>query len=173
MKVYKTPLFIIFLFSYSLLFSQEKNQMSNQKMDEIFKKEAQEIEGELGYWTMLYGEKPVIAITDSTANRMRLFTPIIEEEKLEKGQMKIMLEANFHSALDAKYCLYNDFVISVFTHPLKELTEEQLIDALRQVVILAYAFGDTYSSTGMIFGGGFQDGQAPKINKSPPKEEKS
>ena len=68
-------------------------------------------------------------------------------------QMSRMLRANFHSALDAKYSVYEGFVVSVFTHPLRELTESQLLDAMRQVAKLAETYGTTYSSTGLIFGG--------------------
>ena len=88
---------------------------------------------------------------------MRIFTPVTEEKNLEQGQLKKMLEANFHSALDAKYSLYEGFVISVYTHPLKELQNDQLIDAMRQVVVLSRTFGESYSSTGLIFGGGAEE----------------
>ena len=64
-----------------------------------------------------------------------------------------MLEANFHSALDAKYSMFEGFVISVYTHPLRELTRDQFVDAMGQVVNLAQNFGTTYSSTSLIFGG--------------------
>ena len=92
---------------------------------------------------------------------MRIFTFVTEASELEGEQVKSMLKANFHSALDAKYALSDGFVISVFTHPLKELTEGQAIDALKQVVMLAYTFGTTYTSTGWVFGGAEQE-EAPK-----------
>lgn len=157
------------LYTFLLIFSSISfcnGQMTNQKMDEIFKKEATQVEGNLGGWQMLYGEQLIVVITDENANRMRIFTPVLEEEKVESKELKKMLEANFHSALDAKYCIYNGFVISVFTHPLQELTEIQLIDAMRQVVTLSNNYGTTYSSTGWIFGGGFEK-EEPRINQSP------
>ena len=92
-------------------------------------------------------------LTDERNNRMRVFTPIVEEEAASATQMSRMLRANFHSALDAKYSVYEGFVVSVFTHPLRELTESQLLDAMRQVAKLAETYGTTYSSTGLIFGG--------------------
>ena len=102
---------------------------------------------------------------------MRIFTPIIEEDKLVEGQLKKMLEANFHAALDAKYSLYESLVISVYTHPLKELQKDQFIDAIKQVVNLADTFGGSYSSTDVIFNpGGNNENQNSKegrINKKP------
>jgi hypothetical protein len=144
-------------------------QMTEAKLDEIIRKEAQEIKGKLGNWTMTYGDSPLVIISHAEANRMRIFAPVIEEKNMKRGEMQKMLEANFHSALDAKYCLYEGMVISVYTHPLKELTDEQLVDAMRQVVVLAATYGTTYSSTGLIFGGGFQGEEKPKVNESPTK----
>jgi hypothetical protein len=43
-------------------------------------------------------------------------------------------------------------VVSVFTHPLKELSREQLLNAIDQVIALSKTFGTTYSSTDLEFG---------------------
>jgi len=70
--------------------------------------------------------------------------------------------------------IFEGFVISVFTHPLRELTRDQFVDAMGQVVNLAQNFGTTYSSTSLIFGGGENEEQNPeekkkedRINKKP------
>ncbi|MCB0612358.1 MAG: hypothetical protein KDC75_03600 [Phaeodactylibacter sp.] len=128
-------------------------RMDNKKMEKIFKKEAIELEGEPGAWMAYFSDRILLVITDERNNRMRVFTPIVEEEAASATQMSRMLRANFHSALDAKYSVYEGFVVSVFTHPLRELTESQLLDAMRQVAKLAETYGTTYSSTGLIFGG--------------------
>jgi len=80
--------------------------------------------------------------------------------------MKRMLEANFHSALDAKYSLYEGFVIGIYTHPLEELEETQMIDALKQVVNLSKNFGTSYTSTDMMFGQSAQHTSGKKLKKS-------
>lgn len=165
MKVIKLFCVGLFLLSTQLVFAQ----MTEEKLDEIIRKEAHEVKGKLGNWTMSYGDSPLVIISHAEANRMRIFAPVIEGKDMERGDMEKMLEANFHSALDAKYCLYEGMVISVYTHPLKELTESQMIDAMRQVVVLAATYGTTYSSTDMIFGGGFQEKAKPKVNESPTK----
>ncbi|MFT4760813.1 MAG: hypothetical protein ACI9XO_004978 [Paraglaciecola sp.] len=143
--------------------------MTEEKLDETIRREAQGVKGKLGNWTMEYGKTPLVIISHAEANRMRIFAPVIEAKEMKCGEMEKMLEANFHSALDAKYCLYEGMVISVFTHPLKELTEEQLVDAMRQVVLLSATYGTTYSSTDLIFGGGFKGKKAPKVSESPTK----
>lgn len=148
--------------------------MNNLKMHEIIESEAKIIEGAPGAWQILYGERLVLIITDEANNRMRIFTPIIAEDEIKSGEIKTILEANFHSALDAKYCLYEGFVMSVFTHPLKELQTAQFIDAMRQVVVLADNYGSSYSSTGLIFGGGQESEEEKKsndkLNKKPGKK---
>ncbi|MEM7549619.1 MAG: hypothetical protein AAF363_08090 [Bacteroidota bacterium] len=84
---------------------------------------------------------------------MRIISPVAETNDMSKEQFEVLLEANFDRALDAKYSIYDNIVWSAFTHPLKELTEEQLVDALRQVVNLVNNFGTTFTSTDMVFGG--------------------
>jgi len=169
-------IFLSILFSISFqLFAQtdlviSADGMNNVRMDSLLKITVNEIEGTLGSWQMNYGERVVLIITDERANRMRIFSPIVAETDLEEGQLKKMLHANFHSALDAKYSLYEGFVISIFTHPLNELTENQFLDALRQVVVLNHTFGTTYQSTDLIFPGSIQEKEvAPKVNEKPTK----
>ncbi len=153
----------------SLIVFTTQAQMNNETMGKIIEKEASEIEGRIGSWQLIYGQRLLYVITDEAANRMRIFTPVIEEEKLAEGQLKKMLEANFHSALDAKYCLYEGLVITVYTHPLKELQADQFIDAMRQVVTLADTFGDSYSSTSVIFNPGEseENSKEDRTNKKP------
>ncbi|MEN0004988.1 MAG: CesT family type III secretion system chaperone [Bacteroidota bacterium] len=146
-----------------------QSAMNNQKMATIFKQEADLVDGEEGSWNLLYLERVLLVLTDEANNRMRIFTPIIEDKELDNALLRKMLSANFHSALDAKYSLYNGFVISTFTHPLAELTEAQLKDAMRQVVNLADTFGTTFSSTELIFGHEEEPASESdkKINQSP------
>jgi len=147
-----TAILIIVLLSFASAATAQN--MSNKKMDVIIRKEAKKVEGQVGNWQFMYGNRPVIIITDQNANRMRIMTPIIEEKDMPKGNMKVLLEANFDRALDAKYSLFKGVLWSTYTHPLKELTKEQLIDAMKQVVTLGDTYGTTYTSTDMIFGGG-------------------
>lgn len=151
--------------------------MTNDRMEEILRQEAEKMEGETGSWMLYYREHIVLVLTDQENNRMRIFTPIVEEKELTPVEMQKMLKANFHSALDAKYGVYEGFAVSVFTHPLAELSEEQLVDALLQVVNLAGNFGTSYSSTDLIFqDDGEEEDRSPsekRINQSPRKQKRS
>ena len=81
-------------------------------------------------------------------------SPVAAQDQLDKDELTRLLEANFGSALDAKYALRDGTLWSVFTHPLGELTDEQFLDCLAQVFNLANNFGQSYASSNLIFGGG-------------------
>ncbi len=144
--------------------------MDNERMGKLLAEEFETLEGDLGAWQFTFGDHLVMVITDEAANRMRIFSPVIAEKDIDPEQYIKMLEANFHSALDAKYALYEGFVISVFTHPLRELRSEQFLDAARQVIILSATFGSTYQSTDMIFSPGGVEEEEKKVNEKPKKK---
>ena len=107
----------------------------------------------------------LICIHDETANRMRIISPIVERSKLEEKELLNALVANFHSVLDVKYALSDEIIWSVYTHPLKELSDAQVVDAIQQVYAAALTFGGSYSSTNMVFPGNAKK----KDEKKPPK----
>ncbi len=99
----------------------------------------------------------IYLITDVASNRMRLMAGIVEETDLTAKDFKILLEANYDRALDAKYALSDGVLWSVFVHSLKELTPEGLTSGLYQVRNLVYTYGTTYTSTNFVFGGDDED----------------
>ena len=132
----------------------KKLGMDNERLKKLIERLATIVEGELGFWRVRYKERELFIITDENHNRMRIMTPITEEEKLTEHHLRLVLLANFDRALDAKYALASDYLWSTFTHPLAELTDDQFIDAFKQVNRLADTYGGSYSSTDLIFGGG-------------------
>ncbi len=105
-------------------------------------------------WRFTIAEAPVLIITDPVNDRMRALSPVKKVEELEEGALKRMMQANFDSALDARYAIANDMVWSTFIHPLRALEKDQLISGLGQVVNLAQTYGTLYSGGAMQFGGG-------------------
>ncbi len=138
-----------------------QRDMTNRRLYKILKTESKAIQGRAGLWELLVNDRLVMVITDDKSDRMRMFTPVIPEDEIDRQELRNMLIANFHTALDAKYCLFEGFVISIFTHPLSALKAEQVKDALKQVVVLANNFGTTYASTDFVF---------PVPDSSEPKE---
>lgn len=101
----------------------------------------------------IYKETLMISVYDENANRMRIISPIVEREKIEEKELLNAMVANFHSVLDVKYALSDEIIWSVFIHPLKELSEHQVLDAIEQVYAASATFGTTYSSTNLVFPG--------------------
>jgi len=128
--------------------------MTNQRLDGLIRNSSKTVKGQLGYWQLNIGGRDILVITDTAHNRMRIMTPVAAQDQLDKAELTRLLEANFGSALDAKYALRENTLWSVFTHPLAELSEEQFLDCMAQVANLAGNFGSSYASSNLIFGGG-------------------
>ena len=94
-----------------------------------------------------------MTVVDESNNRMRIICPIAEEKDVKKEHLKKCMEANFHTVLDVKYAIYEGYMWSIFVHPLKELSEDQVADAMSQVKTAAATYGSTYQSSNLIFGG--------------------
>ena len=132
-------------------------KMNNNSMDKIIRKAASSVDGDAGAWQFLYQDRMMVCITDEGHNRMRIISPIIEEKELTEKQMRNCLVANFHTALDVKYAISDDILWAVFIHPLKELSESQMTDAIHQVYFATVTFGSSYSSTDLYFPGARED----------------
>jgi len=130
-----------------------QSKMTQEKLDSIYAKIGDSIEGSSGRWQFKVKEVMFIAISDSTHNRMRIISPIAETFKLTETLKEDALVANFHTALDVKYAISDDILWSVFIHPLKELSEDQVYDAVKQVYFANVTFGGSFSSTSLVFPG--------------------
>jgi len=105
-------------------------------------------------WQFTFQDRPIILVFDEKADRMRMFTPIGPEAALAPELMRRMLQANFDSALDARYAVANEVIWSVFIHPLSALDDDQFASAVIQIFNVATSFGTTFSSGLFTYGGG-------------------
>lgn len=128
--------------------------MNNLRLQALINRFAEDVEGRPGFWEFPVHGYQVTVITDEQANRMRIIVPVAKAGDIDNEQMKRMMQANFDSALDARYSIARGILWSAFIHPLSELSERQFIDGLAQTVNLAGTFGSSYSSGALIFGGG-------------------
>ena len=103
-------------------------------------------------WVFQYDGVPMVLMTSPQFDRMRLIAPIIEATELTESELQAMLQANFHSALDARYALSKGVIFAVYLHPLSSLAETDFRSALIQTSQLVKNFGTTYSSGGPGFG---------------------
>ncbi len=148
--------------THSVTYGQEMNP---KKLYEVISKVADTLTANGQTIQFSYKERPLILVYDENANRMRIISPIIETKELEEEQLLNMLVANFHSALDVKYALSDEIIWSVFLHPLRELSERQVLDAISQVHAASVTFGSTYSSTSLVFPGNTKKKDVPRSKK--------
>ena len=149
MKNFKYILIITFLIvGFNVVKAQK---MDNKKLEKILSKHTDKLEGNPGHWQFKYFQLYLIVVTDETHNRMRIITPIAKVEELDSTLLSKALQANFHSVLDAKYAIADDILWSVFLHPLKELTEEQIESAIKQVYSASVTFGTSFSGGDLVF----------------------
>ncbi|WP_341368657.1 hypothetical protein [Yoonia sp. BS5-3] len=97
---------------------------------------------------------PVLIVTDVRANRMRAMVPIRSAEGMTPEEMLRVMQANFDSALDARYAVAQGRLWGIFIHPFKELERDQLISGLAQTVNVAKTYGTLYTSGAGQFGAG-------------------
>ncbi|MEM1260893.1 MAG: type III secretion system chaperone [Pseudomonadota bacterium] len=93
-------------------------------------------------------------VFDVAADRMRIVIPIVSAEELEPAMLTRLLQANFDTALDARYAIANGQVWGTFIHPLSSLSDEQFLVGLAQTANVVLTFGTSFNSGVFIFGGG-------------------
>ena len=136
------------------LSSQKANYLSVltlEGLDTIIKNVFTVSEATLGHWRFTINKVEIICLADATHNRMRFISPISRTSEISDQQIQKCLEANFHTALDTKYAISNNILWSVYMHPLTELQEHQVRDAVSQVYSSVMTFGSSYSSSNLIF----------------------
>lgn len=145
--------------------------MDNEQLQQILTKQSDSIQekSRLGYWQFFKEDVVMLCVTDTKSNRMRIISPITNVEQLDTEQLLNALTANFHTALDVKYAISDNILWSVFIHPLKELTDHQVTDAIQQVYRANLTFGFTYSSTDLVFSGKSKEEQQSKEEEKPSK----
>lgn len=158
-------LFVLLFFAIINGFSLKAQEMTSEKLQELISQVSDTVVTNGNNIQFMYKERPLICVYDENANRMRIISPIVETKDLAEEQLLNMLVANFHSALDVKYALSDEVIWSVFIHPLKELADHQVLDAIDQVHAASITFGTTYSSTNLVFPGNTKKKETPKEKK--------
>lgn len=126
--------------------------MELDDLERVLRDVADELDGGDGRWQLRLGEVPLACMTDLHFDRMRIIAPIIELDEVSDELRDQCLEANFHTALDARYATSDGVLYAAFIHPLSPLDAEQVESAVRQVANLVETFGSTFSSGELVFG---------------------
>lgn len=128
--------------------------MTNDRLDEIIHRLDDQVEGRKGYWRFKVSNLEVTVITDEKADRMRIIVPVMETGDLGTEQLYRIMQANFDTAMDARYAIAKNILWSAYIHPLAALDDEEFLTGLGQTVNLVTNYGTTYSSGALMFGDG-------------------
>ena len=128
--------------------------MTLDRLDAIIRALDPEAQGDGAVWQFTVDGVQVLVVTDERADRMRALTPVARSEDITDAQLTRMMQANFDTALDARYAIARDVLWSAYIHPLSPLQKDQLISGIGQVVNLAQSYGTLYSSGALQYGGG-------------------
>lgn len=123
-------------------------------MDEIVRRLDKGAVREANGWKFKIAEVAVMIVADETHNRMRILVPIRKVDGLDAAELMRLMQADFDSALDARYAVAHEILWSAFIHPLSALHDGQFISAIGQTVNLALTYGSSYTSGELVFGGG-------------------
>ena len=114
-------------------------------------------------WQINYRDMPIFVIGDDNADRIRIMSPVSNAAILSEGQLLRLMQANFESALDARYAIAQGAVWSAFIHPLSVLDEREFFSGMGQTMSLVVTYGTTFSSGALAFTGGdyYDDDENP------------
>lgn len=138
--------------------SPDAERMTQARMEILFADEVDAIVGPPGAIQTQIDGISIYLISQPEFDRMRIVAPIAMAKNLNRRVLEILMEANFRSALDARYAISDGVIYAVFMHPISSLEPELLRSGLSQVVSLVKTFGTTFSSGDMVL----RDSNAPK-----------
>ena len=105
-------------------------------------------------WQFTVEDVAVNVVADTKHDRMRIVVGIAQAGTLSDAMLRRLMQANFDTALDARYAIAQNILWGTFIHPLSVLTDRQLLSGIGQTVNLARTYGTTFSSGELSFGGG-------------------
>ena len=132
-------------------------EMNNGRLHAIISLLDDKASGEAGYWQLTLEGVPLQVITDEAADRMRIIAPIMNTDDLTKDELFRLMQANFDSALDARYAIAQGILWATFIHPLSTLNDNDFLMGLGQTANIVISYGSTYSSGVLVFRGGDSD----------------
>lgn len=137
--------------------------MTVDYMETLIERLDPEVERAGGAFRFTIEDVPVLIVTDARADRMRAMVPIRSADSLNEEDLVRMMQANFDSALDARYAVAEGRVWATFIHPLSPLKDDQFISGVGQTVNLALTYGTLFSSGAGQFGRGDSAGEQQKL----------
>lgn len=131
-----------------------EQRMTAERLAELIVRVDEEAVLEGATWFFHVEGLEAAVVYDVSADRMRIIMPIGDADEIDKENLLRMMQANFDSALDARYAIAQGSLWGVFIHPLSSLTSEEFLVGLGQTANVVMSYGSSYSSGLFIYGNG-------------------
>ncbi len=131
--------------------------MNSNELAQQLAVETQEFQRRPSHWQFVHYEVPMACLIDEPHDRMRIIAAIGDADDLDEETKDALLEANFHTALDARYATSNGVLFAAFIHPLGSLSSSLLRSVIDQIASLVHTFGSHYTGGTLEFVGGKDD----------------
>jgi len=148
---------VIIVFVCCVSYAEEEVKsavMDMDMMESVIAKIDPDYEREGSVLVFEYSKLEVTLVTDATADRMRIVIPIAETTGMNVEVLQRLMQANFDSALDARYAIGQGILWSTFLHRMSSLTVEDFLSGIGQSINIVNTFGTTFTSGELTFGGG-------------------
>jgi len=146
--------FMTFIWPAMLSAQDAEPHMTLDRMGQIVEALDPQVSVSEAAFSFTIDDIPVLIVTDVRANRMRAMVPIRSADTMTAEELQRVMQANFDSALDARYAIAQGRLWGVYLHPFKELERDQLISGIAQTVNVAKTYGALYTSGAGQFGAG-------------------
>jgi len=128
--------------------------MTVKRMEEIVQALDPDAQFGINAMQLTVEDVPVAIVYDAFADRMRAMVPIRAASAMSPEDMMRVMQANFDTALDARYAVAQGRLWALFLHPIEALERDQLISGIGQTVNLARSYGTAFSSGAGQYGAG-------------------
>ena len=95
-------------------------------------------------WEVSVGMLRLVVMAHHDTDRLRIMVPVAAVDHPDPQTFQRLLEANFITALDARYAIYSDVLWAIFLGPLSEVSEHLFDTAITEVLQLAANTGSSY-----------------------------
>ncbi|MGE0487419.1 MAG: hypothetical protein AB7Q81_24930 [Gammaproteobacteria bacterium] len=99
-----------------------------------------------GQWRAVVAERAVMVIADEASGRLRIQAHVTAADALDEALLRRVLEADFGSAVDARYAIGGTTLWSLYVDDLADVDAARFAAALAQIANLAASFGHEYAS---------------------------
>lgn len=109
-------------------------------------------------WVFTVADLALVVIADPANDRMRILSHVVSVDQASPELLIRVMQANFDTALDARYAIAQGVIWSAYIHPLGSLEDDQFLSGVGQTANLVRTFGESFYSGAMTFRGGDSQG---------------